>query len=500
MFNHVGNFGETNLCPMFEKDYSADLADINACLKFCKDSELEKQFPSYWDMKPADQYGSRLALMKNTDYQNHDYRNYFHHFGFGNWDNFSVQFFQMAGDCVDLNTENPKVLKYIGDAYSKYIEMGVDAFRIDTGKHLSRLEFNYYLNDRFKETAAACGNENFYMFTEICAKSSDVTYRGNVENLSPYFYTWKDDDNYGFTMDDEDQFEGVIIYPESAETEKDEQAVLKNLDYWTRPTKDGGTKTPVNALAVQKQGMATTEVRSNRPESKNHLLEGNDYHEPDYSRHSGLDVIDFPMHWNFGSANDAYSVRGGDKYYNDATWNVVYVDSHDYGPGDQFEQRYQKSDDCWAENMDLMFTFRGIPCIYYGSEVAFMRGAIIDKGPIMPLNETGRAYFGDHIEGSVKTTDFSEWSDATGAMAETLNHPLARHLQRLNRIRREIPALQKGQYSDKDCGSNGIAFKRRYTKGGTDSFVLVTISGDTEFTNIPAGTYVDAITLSLIHI
>lgn len=494
VFNHVGNFGETNLCPMFEKDYSADLADINACLKFCKDSELEKQFPSYWDMKPADQYGSRLALMKNTDYQNHDYRNYFHHFGFGNWDNFSVQFFQMAGDCVDLNTENPKVLKYIGDAYSKYIEMGVDAFRIDTGKHLSRLEFNYYLNDRFKETAAACGNENFYMFTEICAKSSDVTYRGNVENLSPYFYTWKDDDNYGFTMDDEDQFEGVIIYPESTETEKDEQAVLKNLDYWTRPTKDGGTKTPVNALAVQKQGMATTEVRSNRPESKNHLLEGNDYHEPDYSRHSGLDVIDFPMHWNFGSANDAYSVRGGDKYYNDATWNVVYVDSHDYGPGDQFEHRYQKNDDCWAENMDLMFTFRGIPCIYYGSEVAFMRGAIIDKGPIMPLNETGRAYFGDHIEGSVKTTDFSEWSDATGAMAETLNHPLARHLQRLNRIRREIPALQKGQYSDKDCGSNGIAFKRRYTKGGTDSFVLVTISGDTEFTNIPAGTYVDAIT------
>ena len=200
------------------------------------------------------------------------------------------------------------------------------------------------------------------------------------------------------------------------------------------------------------------------------------------------------MHWNFGSANDAYSVRGGDKYYNDATWNVVYVDSHDYGPGDQFEQRYQKSDDYWAENMDLMFTFRGIPCIYYGSEVAFMRGAIIDKGPIMPLNKTGRAYFGDHIEGSVKTTDFSEWSDATGAMAETLNHPLARHLQRLNRIRREIPALQKGQYSDKDCGSNGIAFKRRYTKGGTDSFVLVTISGDTEFTNIPAGTYVDAIT------
>lgn len=490
VFNHVGNFGEENLCPMFVKDYSADLADINACLKFHPNSLLPEE---YWDMKGADQYGTRLALMKNTDYQNHDYKNYFHHFGFGNWDNFSVQFFQMAGDCVELNTENPKVLKYIGDAYSKYIEMGVDAFRIDTGKHISRLEFNYYLNQRFIETARSCGNDNFYMFTEICAKSSDVTYRGNVENLSPYFYTWMDEDDYGFTMDDEDQFEGVIIYPESAETEKDEVRVLRDLDYWTRPTVDGGTKTPVNALAVQKQGMDTTDVRANRPESNNHLLNGNTYHEPDYSKFSGLNVIDFPMHWNFGTARGAYSVRGGDKFYNDATWNVVYVDSHDYGPGDQFEQRYQREAIDWAENADLMFTFRGIPCIYYGSEVQFMKGAIIDKGPVMPLIETGRAYFGDYLEGEVKATDFSEYT-ASGKVAETLEYPLAKHLQRLNKIRREIPALQKGQYSTENCTGSEMAFKRRYTKNGVDSFVLVTISGDATFSNLPAGKYVDAIT------
>ena len=495
VFNHVGNFGETNLCKMFEKDYSANLENINECLKIPDDSELLKQFPTYATMKPADQYGSRLALMKNTDYKNHDYRNYFHHFGFGNWDNFSVQFFQMAGDCVELNTENPKVLEYIGDAYSKYIEMGVDAFRIDTGKHLSRLEFNYYLNDRFIETAKACGRDNFYMFTEICAKSSDVTYRGNVENLSPYFYTWKDTSDYGFTMKDRDQFEGVIIYPESATTPKDEQAVLTDLSYWTRPTVDGGTKTPVNALAVQKQGMDTTNVRPDRPESDNHLLYGNNYHKPNYNMRSGLDVIDFPMHWNFGTAQGAFSVRGGDKYYNDATWNVVYVDSHDYGPGDQFEQRYQRDDIFWAENMDLMFTFRGIPCIYYGSEIAFQRGAIIDKGPVLPLCETGRAYFGDHIEGSVKTSDFGEWSDATGAMKDTLEYPLAKHLQRLNVIRRAIPALQKGQYSTEDC-SGSMAFKRRYTDetSGVDSFALVTISGDSTFSGLPAGTYVDVIT------
>ena len=494
VFNHVGNFGETNLCKMFEKDYSANLENINECLKIPEDSELLLQFPTYATMKPADQYGSRLALMKNTDYKNHDYRNYFHHFGFGNWDNFSVQFFQMAGDCVELNTENPKVLEYIGDAYSKYIEMGVDAFRIDTGKHLSRLEFNYYLNDRFIETAKACGRDNFYMFTEICAKSSDVTYRGNVENLSPYFYTWKDTSDYGFTMKDRDQFEGVIIYPESATTPKDEQAVLTDLSYWTRPTVDGGTKTPVNALAVQKQGMDTTNVRPDRPESDNHLLKGNEYHKPDYTMRSGLDVIDFPMHWNFGTAQGAFGVRGGDKYYNDATWNVVYVDSHDYGPGDQYEQRYQKDDIFWAENVDLMFTFRGIPCLYYGSEVGFMKGAIIDKGPIMPLCETGRAYFGDYLEGDVKASDFGEYT-ASGTVADTLNHPLAKHIQRMNKIRRAIPALQKGQYSTEGC-SGSMAFKRRFTDDslGIDSFVLVTISGDSTFEGLPGGTYVDVIT------
>ena len=493
VFNHTGNFGEATLAPMFEKDYSADLEDINACLKLSANSLLDE---SYFSLDGDSQYATRLKMMKNTDWQNHETHNYFHHFGFGNWDNFSVQFFQMAGDCVDLNTENPKVLKYIAESYSKYIEMGVDAFRIDTGKHLSRLEFNCYLNDAFKETASKCGNDGFFMFTEICAKSSDVTYRGNVENLSPYFYTWQDDETYGFTMADEDMYEGVIILPEAndcSNDEKDEQRVLSDETYWTRETVDGGTVTPVNSLAVQKQGMDTTKVRSNQPTSANHLLDGNSYHTPDYSKFSGLNVIDFPMHWNFNSARDAFGVHGSDKLYNDATWNVVYVDSHDYGPSDKFEYRYDKGTDAWAENLDLMFTFRGIPCLYYGSEVEFQAGEAIDKGPNLALKDTGRAYYGDYLEGTVTATDFSIYT-ATGKVADTLNEPLCKHIRRLNMIRRAIPALQKGQYSTEDCGSSGMAFKRRYTDSKTDSFVLVTISEDTTFSNLPAGTYIDAIT------
>ncbi len=94
--------------------------------------------------------------------------------------------------------------------------------------------------------------------------------------------------------------------------------------------------------------------------------------------------------------------KSGDMKYNDATYNVVYVDSHDYGPQAQRSVSVSLVTDAqWAENLSLMFTFRGIPCLYYGSEVGFRRGATIDTGPNGPLSETGRAYFGGYITGDV---------------------------------------------------------------------------------------------------
>lgn len=237
-------------------------------------------------------------------------------------------------------------------------------------------------------------------------------------------------------------------------------------------------------------------TESLQPTSDNAFLDGNNYHEPDYSQKSGLDVIDFPMHWNFKQASDAFNVAvGGDQYYNDATWNVTYVDSHDYAPdGAPESKRFDQSEDTWAENLNLMFTFRGIPCIYYGSEVQFQKGKPIDVGPNAPLAETGRAYFGDYLEGELTTTDFGEYT-ASGTIADTLNHPLALHIQRLNKIRAAIPALRKGQYSTEGI-EGGMAFKRRYTnvEEGVDSFVCVAITDEATFTGIPNGHYVDAIT------
>ena len=142
-----------------------------------------------------------------------------------------------------------------------------------------------------------------------------------------------------------------------------------------------------------------------------------------------------------------------------------------------------------------MFTFRGIPAIFYGTEVEFQKGAVIDPGPNAPLSTTGRAYFGDRIVGSVNVQDYGKYTNATGTLAESLSYPLAKHIRELNLIRRAVPALQKGEYSTENV-SGDLAFKRRFTDSakGMDSFALVTISGNATFTGIPNGTYVDAVT------
>lgn len=137
-----------------------------------------------------------------------------------------------------------------------------------------------------------------------------------------------------------------------------------------------------------------------------------------------------------------------------------------------------------GENLCLMYTFRGIPCVYYGLKSNLRKVAPSTKVLNMPLKDSGRAYYGGYLKGDITTTDFAEYSNASGNIAQTLAHPLAQHIQRLSKIRMAVPALRKGQYSTDGC-SGSLAFKRRYTDSTTDSYALVTISGNATFTSIP---------------
>ena len=462
VLNHTGNFGEEHFCKEFDRDTRLrNQADINACMI----PNLETLGSDYPGLLPGYQYQRRLAMMKNTDGQNHDTHNYWHHFGNFNWDLPNRWWAQIAGDCVDLNTENNTVADYLVKCYGNFIKMGVDGFRIDTSGHISRLTFCKQFIPQF----AALGKQYedkrlnkapFFMYGEVCARFGSVQYRGQ-DNLSPYYYTWK------APKDLMDGFDG-------------------SQSYWdTQEIYDSGTGYDAKLMPLCEKDNADS------PESNNTFMLNGAWHEPDYSQSSGFNVIDFPLHYNFSSAGSAYGLaKSGDMKYNDATFNVVYVDSHDYGPQPSDGIRFSGSDAQWAENLSLMFTFRGIPCLYYGSEVGFRRGSVIDKGPNGPLSNTGRAYFGGYITGDVEASDFGEYK-ASGNVEATLNHDLAQHLIRLNKIRQAVPALRKGQWTDEGCAANGgIAFKRAYK----DSYALVALNGGATFTDCPAGTYTDLVT------
>ena len=468
VLNHTGNFGEQTLCKEFDRNTDLETqALINACMI----PNEEKLGSDYLTSVPYEQYQRRLGLLKNVRGKNEDVHNYWHHFGDFNWDYPNRWWAQIAGDCVDLNTENDYVADYLVKCYGSFIKMGVDGFRIDTSGHISRLTFCKQFIPQFTALGKQYEDKRlnkapFFMYGEVCARYSDVTYRGQ-ENLSCYYYTWQ------APKDLLDKWDGSQSY-------WDTQVLFDKAN--------GGTGVDDHQMALCESDNAPT------PTSDNTFMVNGKWHEPDYSQASGFHVIDFPLHYNFGNAAAAYGLaKSGDKKYNDATYNVVYVDSHDYGPqqtNDQF--RFSGDDAQWAENLSLMFTFRGIPCLYYGSEVGFRRGAPIDRGPHGPLSETGRAYFGGYLTGDVEASDFGDYK-ATGNVAATLNHDVAQHLIRLNKIRQAVPALRKGQWTDEGCtpADGGIAFKRAYKN---DSYALVAINGGATFTDCPDGTYTDVVT------
>ena len=478
VLNHTGNFGEEHLCKLFTRDWNANQFKIDECMKpYTTDSVGGKLPTNYSDLPGGQQYDNRLKQMKNTDGQNHDTHNYWHHFGQFNWDDNTRWWAQIAGDCVDLNTENPAVANYLIDCYGTFIKMGVDGFRIDTGGHISRLTFNKIYVPAFKALgeqykSKRLNQADFFLYTEVCARyQGSVTYR-NQPALSPYFYTWAENKSYSWN-NDASYWDNIAIY------ENTDLSTLANIGSCQQMYNDN-----------------CKETSSAMPTSSNAVLNGNSYHTPDVSQASGLNVIDFPVHYSFHNIASVWNLAlNGDKYYNDATYNVVYVDSHDYSPGPNDNVRFNEGTTQWAENLSLMFTFRGIPCLYYGSEIEFKAGKTIDPGGNGSLKDSGRAYYGGYIKGQVTASDFGVANGATGNLAATLSKPLVKHLQRLNRIRQAVPALRKGQYSTSGCTSTGgYAFKRRYTDGTTDSYVLVTINGPATFTNVLNGTYTDCVT------
>jgi len=119
-----------------------------------------------------------------------------------------------------------------------------------------------------------------------------------------------------------------------------------------------------------------------------------------------------------------------------------------------------------------LFTARGIPAVYYGSESGFMRG----RGE----HEGNRNYFG--VEG----------------IAAAREHPIRKALIRVAKLRQSLVALQRGLQVDVELSGDRAAFYRVYQHEGESQIALVLLNkGDApasfEITDsLQAGSWRDA--------
>ena len=132
VLQHTGNFGEVNLNPLFTRSQNIkDQASVSACMI----PNSERLSNNYFDQAPKLQYAERFKYFKNPEYDKH---NYYHHYGTGwNWDLPNRWWGQIAGDCVDLNTENDAVAEYVVKCYGEFIEIIEKEHRTTDITHLN---------------------------------------------------------------------------------------------------------------------------------------------------------------------------------------------------------------------------------------------------------------------------------------------------------------------------------------------------------------------------
>ena len=171
----------------------------------------------------------------------------------------------------------------------------------------------------------------------------------------------------------------------------------------------------------------------------------------------GISVLDFPMRQAmeevFGHARAGFERLAPALYLEDGPYANVYdlatfYDNHDM-------RRLDADDAGFIDAHNWLFTVRGIPVVYYGSETGFMRGRAEHGG--------NRAYFGQQ-----------RIDAAPGG-------PIHRDLQRIATLRRQSPALQRGLQLNLELQGERAAFYRVYQHGDTAQTALVLLNkGDAQ--------------------
>lgn len=196
-------------------------------------------------------------------------------------------------------------------------------------------------------------------------------------------------------------------------------------------------------------------------------------------------VLDYPLYF---TVNSAFATASGntqqiENHYNSIAANydaaaqmrlVTFLDNHDQP---RFLSSGNANNNTNRLNVALAFlyTSRGVPCLYYGTEQAFNGGSD-------PNNRE------DMFGGQFKDAGLA------GVDSFNMSHPLFQLVAKLNNYRRLYPALQTGSHVNKwnDPDSPGLfAYERRL--GNQEVFVVFNTASSTQTltnrsTSYPAGT------------
>jgi cyclomaltodextrin glucanotransferase len=152
---------------------------------------------------------------------------------------------------------------------------------------------------------------------------------------------------------------------------------------------------------------------------------------------------------------------------------MTFYDNHDM-------DRMAADTNGFIDANNWLFTSRGIPVVYYGSESGFQAGTNEHTG--------NRNYFGqENVDAAV-------------------SHPISKALTRIANIRKNSIALQRGLQIDTEFGPRSASFFRVYQNGDVRQTALVLLNGGDEpvtmeFGQLPAnGVWKDAVTGHAIEV
>ena len=171
-----------------------------------------------------------------------------------------------------------------------------------------------------------------------------------------------------------------------------------------------------------------------------------------WPENGGISVLDFPLKAKlervFGPKNASFAELDSALYLTDSPYQnsyelMTFYDNHDM-------PRLNANDGGFIDAHNWLFTARGIPVIYYGSETGFMRGKAEHQG--------NRNYFGQ------------------ARLDQAPQSLIYQNLQRIALVRRQSPALQRGLQLNLLLKGDHAAFYRVYQHDGLAQTALVLLN------------------------